>query len=115
MLKNAAASTPPVLPSPWIERFGSLIRPGGLVLDLAAGTGRHTRRLRDRGFAVRAVDRGASALLPLAGPGCEVIETDLESNSAWPLGDGYDGIVVANYLYRPLLPAIAGVLAPGAP
>ena len=31
----------------------------------------------------------------------------------WPLGGGYDGIVVANYLHRPLLPAIGQALAPG--
>jgi hypothetical protein len=31
----------------------------------------------------------------------------------WPLGGRYDGIVVTNYLHRPLLPAIAAALAPG--
>jgi SAM-dependent methyltransferase len=29
------------------------------------------------------------------------------------LGDDYDGIIVTNYLHRPLLPAIARALAPG--
>jgi hypothetical protein len=29
-----------------------------------------------------------------------------------PLGGGYDGIVVANYLHRPLFAAIAAALAP---
>jgi SAM-dependent methyltransferase len=113
MLKNAATSGPLPLPSAWVERFLSLIRPSGLVLDLAAGTGRHTRRLRDRGFGVRAVDRDVSALLPLAGPGCEVLELDLERSAVWPLGCGYDGIIVTNYLHRPLLPAIGRALAPG--
>jgi hypothetical protein len=37
------------------------------VLDRAAGSGRHSRLLRDTGFAVRAVDHDVSALLPLAG------------------------------------------------
>jgi hypothetical protein len=37
------------------------------VLDWVAGSGRHSRLLRDTGFAVRAVDRDLSALLPLAG------------------------------------------------
>ncbi len=83
------------------------------MLDLAAGAGRHVRLLRDRGFAVRAADRDASTLIPFAQPGCEIVELDLESAPSWPLGGGYDGIVVANYLYRPLLPAIGQALAPG--
>ena len=90
-----------------------LIRPGGLVLDLAAGNGRHSRILIERGFAVRAVDRDASALLTLAGPRCEVSQVDLETGAPWLLGAGYDGVVVTNYLYRPLLPAIANALASG--
>jgi hypothetical protein len=38
---------------------------------------------------------------------------DLETHDRWQLGDDYDGIVVTNYLHRPLLPAIARALAPG--
>jgi SAM-dependent methyltransferase len=91
----------------------ALVKPGGPVLDLAAGGGRHVRLLRERGFAVRAVDRDASELLRFAGPGCEIVEIDLESGAHWPLGGGYDWIVVTNYLYRPLLTAIGRALAPG--
>jgi SAM-dependent methyltransferase len=83
------------------------------VLDLAAGSGRHTRLLLDSGFAVCAVDRDISALLPLAGSGCEVRQIDFETVAPWALGTGYDAIVVTNYLHRPLLPAIAQALAPG--
>jgi SAM-dependent methyltransferase len=89
-----------------------LIRPGGLVLDLAAGNGRHSRLLIEHGFAVRAADRDISALQTLAGPRCEVSQVDLETGAPWPLGHGYDGIVVTNYLHRPLLPGIAAALAP---
>ena len=90
-----------------------LIKRGGRVLDLAAGSGRHTLLLLEGGFAVCAVDRDVSALLPLAGTGCEVWQIHLETGAPWPLGTGYDGIVVTNYLHRPLLPAIARALAPG--
>jgi SAM-dependent methyltransferase len=83
------------------------------VLDLAARTGRHTRLLLETGFAVCVVDRDISALSPLAGSGCEVRQVDLETGALWPLGTGYDGIVVTNYLHRPLLPAIAKALAAG--
>jgi SAM-dependent methyltransferase len=81
------------------------------VLDLAAGSGRHARLLCESGFAVCAVDRDVSALLVLAGPRCEVRQVDLETGAPWALGGGYDGIVVANYLHRPLLPEIARALA----
>lgn len=118
-------------PTAWVRRFAPLIRPGGHVLDLAAGAGRHTRLLLDMGFRVTAVDRDIAALQPLAdGSRCEVCAVDLETGNletgaaaagapggaprgaAWPLGGRYDGIVVTNYLHRPLLPAIAAALAP---
>ena len=98
-------------PSAWVRRFVPLIRAGGLVLDLAAGRGRHAQLLLEGGFTVRAVDRDVSALRRLAGPRCEVKEIDLESATGWQLGDGYDGIVVTNYLHRPLLPALASAVA----
>ena len=99
-------------PSVWVRRFAPLIRSGGDVLDLAAGTGRHTRLLLDMGFRVTAVDRDIAALFPLASRRCTIQEVDLEGGGAWPLGGAYDGIVVTNYLYRPLLPGLAGALAP---
>src|SRR5260370_29861356 len=99
--------------SAWVRRFVPLIRRGGRMLDLAAGSGRHTRLLLESGFAVSAVDRDVSALLPLAGTGCEVRQIDLEAGAPSALGTGYDGIVVTNYLHRPLLPAIAETLAAG--
>ena len=83
------------------------------MLDLAAGEGRHTRLLLDRGFSVTAVDRDIEALRALAAEHCELLPVDLETGAPWPLGGGYDGIVVTNYLHRPLFPAITAALAPG--
>jgi SAM-dependent methyltransferase len=100
-------------PSVWVNRFLPLIKPGGLVLDLAAGNGRHVRLLRDCGFAVCAVDDNITTLLAFAGPYCEVRRIDLETDDGWQLGDDYDGIIITNYLHRPLFPAIARALAPG--
>ena len=99
--------------SAWVKRFVPLIRHGGRVLDLAAGSGRHSWLLLESGFAVCAVDREISALSPLAAPCCEVRQIDLETGAPWALGTGYDGIVVTNYLHRPLLPAIAQAVAAG--
>ncbi len=100
-------------PSAWVRRFLPLINAGGRVLDLAAGGGRHVALLRQAGFRVVAVDRDVSALLPFAGPDCEVRQVDLETGAPWPFGGGYDGIVATNYLYRPLFLALAAALAPG--
>ena len=103
---------PSASPSEWVSRFAGLVRPGGTVLDLAAGSGRQSRLFARAGCQVLAVDRDVSGLTPE--PGLEVLQADLESDP-WPLGDRrFDGIVVTNYLHRPLLPrlvaATAGVL-----
>ena len=98
--------------SAWVRRFLPLIRPGGRVLDLAAGTGRHTRLMLEMGFRVTAVDRDITALAALAGERCEIRAHDLEAGAPWPLGGGYDGIIVTNYLHRPLFAPIAAALAP---
>ena len=113
MQESMRSPQPSTAPSVWVNRFLPLIKPGGLVLDLAAGSGRHVRLLRDCGFAVCAVDRDTTALSALAGPCCEVRRIDLETDDRWQLGHDYDGIIVTNYLHRPLLPAIARALAPG--
>jgi SAM-dependent methyltransferase len=83
------------------------------VLDLAAGGGRHTRLLLDMGFSVTAVDRDVAGLQQLAGGRCDIQQRDLETDAPWELGEGYDGIVVTNYLHRPLLAPITTALAPG--
>lgn len=82
------------------------------MLDLAAGGGRHTRLFAERKNPVIAVDRDISALQELAG--VEAIATDLEDGNPWPFGDRrFGGVVVTNYLHRPLLPSIVGAVAPG--
>ena len=107
--------SPRLAPSAWIARFAPLIRPGGACLDLAAGGGRHSRLLLDRGLAVTALDRDAGALAALHGAaGLEVVEADLEDGGPWPLGSRrFDAVVVTNYLHRPLMPAIVAAVAPG--
>jgi len=105
----------PTVPSPWVCRFLPLIAAGGRVLDLAAGAGRHVRVLRRAGYQVVAVDRDTSRLKAMfdGDNSCLIKEIDLEDGGPWRLGEGYDGIVVTNYLHRPLLPSLAEALAPG--
>jgi SAM-dependent methyltransferase len=102
----------PPPPSDWLLRWAHLIRPGGNVLDLACGSGRHVRWLAGQGFRVTAVDRDQAAVAPL-GALAEVIVADIE-NGPWPLdGRRFDAVLVTNYLWRPLLPAIVAAVAPG--
>ena len=104
-------------PSAWVQRFAPLIRGGGRVLDIAAGGGRHTRLLMDMGLSVTAVDRDIEHLRTLAGANCDAREIDLEigdpADVMRRLGGDYDGIVVTNYLYRPLFGPIEAALAAG--
>lgn len=98
-------------PSPWVARFATLVPAGGAVLDLAAGGGRHAKLFGERGHPVTTVDKD---IAPLAGLGAELIEADLEDGSPWPLGlRRFAGVVVVNYLHRPLLPRIIDAVAPG--
>jgi SAM-dependent methyltransferase len=97
-------------PSSWVARYASLIPLPGPVLDLAAGGGRHTRYFKGLGYRVVAVDRDVSKL---ADAQAVIIEADLEGGR-WPFEKGvFAGIVVTNYLHRPLFPRIAASLLPG--
>jgi len=92
-------------PSPWVERFFPLITAGGSVLDLACGNGRHSLLLAEHGYRVEAV-----AALGTREPRITTRVADLEGGP-WPYyACVFDGIVVSNYLYRPLLPQIMNAL-----
>ena len=82
------------------------------MLDLACGEGRHVRFFRRLGHPVVALDRDLSRLVP--DKDIERIEADLEDGSPFPLaGRTFAGVVVTNYLWRPLLPAIVAAVASG--
>jgi SAM-dependent methyltransferase len=106
--------SPELEPSAWVRRFAPLIPAGGGVLDLACGAGRHAKWLAASGWRVEAVDRDAAALVTLQDfPGVTTRAADLEGG-LWPFaGRRFDGIVVTNYLWRPLLPLLADALAEG--
>ncbi len=137
----ASANTPPSNEfsssscSAWVQRFASLIPHNqGPVLDLACGSGRHTRLLLDAGYEVWALDKDASLLEPLAQSGACIFHADLEAapepltslppsvspsephssplNCYWPFTPGsFAGIVVCNYLHRPLFPFLKSALS----
>lgn len=115
MIATSFSSTANGAPSPWVARFAPLIPTGGAVLDLACGSGRHSRLLAGRGHPVCAVDRDAEALAGLADvAGVAPLAADLEGplDAPWPLaGRRFAGIVVTHYLHRPRLPDLAALLA----
>jgi SAM-dependent methyltransferase len=101
-------------PSAWLQRWIDLIPSGGRVLDVACGGGRNTRYLAERGYLVTAVDRdlGQSKCVH-ATPGVTWLQHDLETGE-WPFAAGiWQGIVVVNYLHRPLMPHLIAGLANG--
>src|SRR5688572_23861075 len=88
-------------PSDWVLRWAHLIAPGR-ILDVASGNGRHARFFHGKGFDVVAVDR-----VPVPVQGITFIQADLEDGNPWPFaGERFAGIVVTNYLHRPLFEAI---------
>ncbi|WP_322051411.1 class I SAM-dependent methyltransferase [Paraburkholderia bannensis] len=102
-------------PSAWVRQWAHLIAPGGTVLDLASGAGRHARWLAQQGHPVAALDRDPAALATMEGvPGIGTLECDLEG-APWPLPDDarFAAIVVTNYLHRPLMARLLDALAPG--
>ena len=103
-------------PSAWVQRWSHLVRPAGSVLDVACGHGRHLRWFAQRGHPVTGVDRSPEAIAAVASLGT-AIEADIE-NGPWPLlQDGqprtFDAVVVTNYLWRALFPALLASVAPG--
>lgn len=99
--------------SHWVRRHAPLILPGE-VLDLACGGGRHARLLASLGHPVLALDRDQLALAKAEGPGITTLQADLEQPGApWPFDAGrFSGIVVTNYLHRPLMLDLLASLSP---
>jgi SAM-dependent methyltransferase len=98
--------------SPWVQRWAHLVPAGGAVLDIACGFGRHMRWFAANGHPVAGVDRSQDAVDSLRAVG-EALLADIE-NGPWPFsGRTFAGVIVTNYLWRPLLPAIVDAVAPG--
>lgn len=105
--------------SPWVRRFlGGAPRNAprnAPVLDVACGSGRHLRLALECGYDVIGIDRDLSGVADLQGrTGVELIAADLEDGRPFPLsGRTFSGVIVTNYLWRPILPGIVGCVAAG--
>lgn len=101
-------------PSPWVARFFGGIREDGRVLDVACGSGRHLVLGASAGRRMLGIDRDTSqARIATASlPGVELLEADLETGDIFPApAAAFDGVVVTNYLWRPIMPAIVACVA----
>ena len=105
--------------SSWVERWSHLIKPQGVVLDVACGRGRHAHWFYQRNHALALVDISQDAIdsiaqvIPMPSDRCEAVIADIE-NGPWPFaGRQFDAVVVTNYLWRALTSTLLGSLAPG--
>jgi 2-polyprenyl-3-methyl-5-hydroxy-6-metoxy-1,4-benzoquinol methylase len=95
------------------------------ALDWACGAGRHSVLAARLGCRVLGVDKQIAAAQHNAkeqGVAINLLQADLESNEADSMSvllelaqkqDGFDVIVVSNYLFRPRIALLVGLLAPG--
>jgi len=114
-----------VAPSDWVKRFISLIpqTDDGFVLDLACGSGRHSKLALEQGYQVLAVDVNTNPILELKQSlpihlqnRLEILELDLEQVDFPLLPHHYqiNGILVTNYLYRPHIQKLLELMLPSA-
>lgn len=114
-------------PSPFLmeatDAVNALAPPGAgaarrRALDLACGTGREAVFLALAGWDVDAIDvlpdalARADDLARRSGVTIRTIRQDLRRQTSLPR-EAYDLVTVFRFLHRPLLPAIAGAVAPG--
>ena len=92
----------------------------GPLLDLACGGGRNTLAAARAGLPIIGIDQDAKALARLdrvaseAGLDLSCVRADLETSFGIPIKSRSCGaVLVFRFLYRPLAPAIATLLAPG--
>jgi SAM-dependent methyltransferase len=101
--------------SDWVRKYISLVPSKKLVLDLACGSGRNTRFLLDQGYTVVALDKDVSQLADISGnPNLTKYKFDIETNDKLPFDKHeFAGIVVTNYLHRPLFEDLTKTLSYG--
>lgn len=100
-------------PSNWVKRFAKKIDKNGKVLDLACGQGRHTSLMLSLGYTTVAADINLSGIDSLnKHKNLELMQVDLEQDP-WPFEKkAFSGIIVTNYLHRPLFKNILSALTP---
>jgi SAM-dependent methyltransferase len=113
----------PEPPSPFVVAARDRLRDTarrGPCLDLACGSGRHARFAASLGLRVVALDRDTAALREVAAIAAREplaiapLLADAESPLGLPFAPrNFGAILVTRFLFRPLAPAIEGLLVPG--
>jgi SAM-dependent methyltransferase len=109
------ADEPPGAPSAWVMRHALALPDAAVVLDLAAGRGRHALPLAAAGYVVVAVDLVEVAVAALVrdarGGNLGAVVADA---AALPIrARSLDAVLCVNYLDRTLFPHLAHILRPG--
>jgi SAM-dependent methyltransferase len=101
--------------SDWVTKYTALIPSNTLVLDLACGSGRNTRFLLDKGYSVVALDKDVSQLVDIScRKNLRKYKFDLEAGIKFPFHkQEFSGVIVTNYLYRPLFENLINSLSDG--
>jgi len=104
-------------PEPFVLEVLPLLARSGIALDIAAGRGRHSIAMAERGFTVIAIDYSQEAMRTLR----NVVHE--QRSSVWPVRENLDNfavrtesvdvIVNVNYLDRGLFPKFMQALRPG--
>lgn len=105
--------------SEWVRRFLPGVRSGGRVLDVGCGGGRHLSLALAAGYVVTGIDKDTSRARDRLTRGhgrwprgADLVELDLEDGSPFPVPAGScDGVIVTNYLWRPILAGIVEAVA----
>jgi SAM-dependent methyltransferase len=104
-------------PAPILAEHLHLLPAGGNALDLACGLGANTLLLAQHGLSTQGWDISAVALQRLneraADQGLTVTTRQRDVEADPPPPRSFDLIVVTDFLFRPICPAISAALRPG--
>ena len=94
-------------PSKWVSEMIARIEPGGTLIDIACGRGRHSIEFSEK-FFIYSVDKNNEFLNNLKNNmNIKTICQDLENQQKWSFSDKkFNVVLVTNYLFREKLNAI---------
>jgi tellurite methyltransferase len=111
--ENAHGKTAvPGPPSPFLVEHAHLLR-SGVVLDVAAGTGRNAAFLAARGHHVIALDGARAALARVRAADARIACVQMDLDSPGVRSGSADAVVVVNFLDRRLFAEVGRWLRPG--